>query len=158
MRVHRQADAASFLAAAEAFLVEREALFNLPLAVARTARDEPGRYPGRNYFAVVEDQGRVAGFAMMTPPQHLQSFVAPGPVALTSVVGHTPHGARIGAVYTPPELRRRGYATALVADVSRRQLAEGKRFCFLFTDLANPISNSIYPKVGYRPVADFREY
>jgi predicted GNAT family acetyltransferase len=81
-----------------------------------------------------------------------------GAVAQTVVVGATPNGARIGGVYTPETNRRRGYATALVAEVSRAQLAEGRKFCFLFTDLANPTSNSIYPKVGYRAVADFREY
>jgi GNAT superfamily N-acetyltransferase len=71
--------------------------------------------------------------------------------------GSTPSGKRVGAVYTPPAHRRRGYATALVAALSRELLAEGARRCFLFTDLANPVSNSIYPKIGYRPVADFAE-
>jgi predicted GNAT family acetyltransferase len=33
-------------------------------------------------------------------------------------------------------------------------LDRGRRFCFLFTDLANPTSNSIYQQIGYRPVAD----
>ena len=79
-----------------------------------------------------------------------------GPVAQAAVVGTTPHGTRIGAVYTPPEQRRRGYATALVAALSQRLLDEGQRFCFLFTDLANPVSNAIYPKIGYRAVADYR--
>jgi len=81
-----------------------------------------------------------------------------GPVAQAVLSATTPTGARIGGVYTPPANRRRGYATALVADLSRAQLAAGRRFCFLFTDISNPTSNSIYPKVGYRPVADFREY
>jgi len=81
-----------------------------------------------------------------------------GPVAQTVLSGTTPNGARIGGVYTPPTNRRRGYATALVAAVSRAQLAAGRTFCFLFTDLSNPTSNSIYPKIGYRAFADFREY
>jgi GNAT superfamily N-acetyltransferase len=81
-----------------------------------------------------------------------------GPVAQTVLSGRTPNGARIGGVYTPTDVRRRGYATALVAEVSRAQLAAGRKFCFLLTDLANPVSNSIYPKIGYRAVADFREY
>jgi predicted GNAT family acetyltransferase len=80
------------------------------------------------------------------------------PVAQAAIVGTTPNGARIGAVYTPPELRRRGYATALVAALSQRVLDEGRTFAFLFTDLANPVSNSIYPKVGYRAIGDFRDY
>jgi RimJ/RimL family protein N-acetyltransferase len=80
-----------------------------------------------------------------------------GAVAQAAVVGRTPHGARVGHVYTPPALRRRGYATALVEALSRRLLAEGRRYCSLFADLANPVSNSIYAKIGYRPVGDFRD-
>jgi GNAT superfamily N-acetyltransferase len=272
MRVTRHADAASFLAEADAFLVANEATHNLPLAVARNCVADRSRYKGPNYFAVVEDGGRVVGVGVMTPPFGLQIYAPPGlaaeavaddlassewnppwvhgpdaaseafaaawcarrglrtmpgmrqrafaltavtpappargrmrvaedadvalagawyrafygeadihsgglppeevarrsvadgrvflwddagPVAQTVIVGTTPNGARIGAVYTPPENRRRGYATALVEAVSRRALADGKKFCFLFTDLSNPVSNSIYPKVGYRPVGDY---
>jgi GNAT superfamily N-acetyltransferase len=61
--------------------------------------------------------------------------------------------SRIGPVYTPRELRRRGYASAAVAEVSRRILAGGDRAC-LFTDQANPTSNRIYEALGYRPVVD----
>ncbi|HEU4812391.1 MAG TPA: GNAT family N-acetyltransferase [Nocardioides sp.] len=61
--------------------------------------------------------------------------------------------ARIGPVYTPKEQRGRGYASAAVAEVSRRLLAEGTRVC-LFTDQANPTSNRIYQQLGFRPVVD----
>jgi predicted GNAT family acetyltransferase len=80
-----------------------------------------------------------------------------GAVAQAAINGTTTRGVRIGMVYTPPSHRRHGYATALVAALSRHGLAAGSAFCFLFTNLANPISNSIYPKIGYRPVADFEE-
>jgi predicted GNAT family acetyltransferase len=80
-----------------------------------------------------------------------------GPVAQAAVNGTTAHGMRIGMVYTPPSHRRRGYATALVEALSRQCLAADCAFCFLFTDLANPISNSLYPKIGYRPIADFED-
>lgn len=63
----------------------------------------------------------------------------------------------IAPVYTPPELRGHGYASALVAAVSEEILRAGKR-AMLFTDLANPTSNSIYQKIGYRPLADFCQY
>jgi predicted GNAT family acetyltransferase len=65
--------------------------------------------------------------------------------------------SRVGPVYTPPELRGRGYAGALTAHVSRRILDAGERAC-LYTDLANPTSNKIYAAIGYEPVADFVEY
>jgi uncharacterized protein len=75
-------------------------------------------------------------------------------VSLSGFGGPTPNGIRIGPVYTPPEHRGRGYATTLVAELSRRQLAGGRRFCFLHTDLANPTSNAIYVRIGYRRVCD----
>jgi predicted GNAT family acetyltransferase len=65
-------------------------------------------------------------------------------------------GVSIGPVYTPPALRGRGYATALVAALSQHMLDSGCAYACLFTDLANPTSNSIYPKVGYRALGDAR--
>lgn len=66
----------------------------------------------------------------------------------------TPHGEAVSFVYTPPGERRKGYATAVVARLSQQILDEGKLFCTLYTDLSNPTSNSIYQKIGYRPIAD----
>jgi predicted GNAT family acetyltransferase len=79
-------------------------------------------------------------------------------VSLTGVGGLTPHGIRVGPVYTPPEDRARGYASNLVAQVSQLQLDAGRQFVFLFTDLANPTSNKIYQDIGYEPVIDIDEY
>lgn len=79
-------------------------------------------------------------------------------VSLVGAGGETPNGIRIGPVYTPPAARGRGYATSLTAAASADQLANGRRFCFLFTDLANPTSNRIYQAIGYRPVCDVDQY
>jgi predicted GNAT family acetyltransferase len=76
------------------------------------------------------------------------------PVSMTGVGGLTPNGIRIGPVFTPPDLRGHGYATTLVASVSRDQLSNGRRSCFLHTDLANPTSNAIYQRIGYERVCD----
>jgi predicted GNAT family acetyltransferase len=76
------------------------------------------------------------------------------PVSLVGAGGETPNGIRIGPVYTPRALRGRGYASALTAAVSQAMLDEGRRFCFLYTDLANPTSNKIYQAIGYEPVTD----
>jgi predicted GNAT family acetyltransferase len=73
-------------------------------------------------------------------------------VSFAGVSGPTPHGIRIGPVYTPPEHRRQGYAGNLVAAASAAQLAAGRAFCFLFTDLANPTSNHVYQQIGYEPI------
>lgn len=70
----------------------------------------------------------------------------------------TPNGCGVNLVYTPPRYRGRGYASALVADLSRSLLDAGFQFCFLYTDLANPTSNRIYQQLGYRPVADASEW
>ncbi len=64
----------------------------------------------------------------------------------------------ISLVYTPPAYRGRGYASNCVAALSQHLLDEGWKKCSLVTDLANPTSNSIYQKVGYRPVCDFIVY
>jgi predicted GNAT family acetyltransferase len=61
---------------------------------------------------------------------------------------------RVGPVYTPPEHRRRGYGAAVTADVSRVALDSGATAVVLFTDLANPASNSVYQRLGYRPAGD----
>jgi uncharacterized protein len=79
-------------------------------------------------------------------------------VSLVGAGGETPNGIRIGPVYTPPELRNRGYASSLTAAVSQAQLDAGRQFCFLFTDLANPTSNRIYQAIGYEPVVDVDQY
>lgn len=68
--------------------------------------------------------------------------------------GRTPRGVRIGYVYTPPEFRRSGYASACVASVSQRMLDSGYDFCVLYTDLENRTSNAIYRRVGYEPIGD----
>lgn len=79
-------------------------------------------------------------------------------VSLVVAGSRTPNGRRIGPVYTPPSERGRGFASALTAAASRDQLERGRRFCFLFTDRANPTSNAIYRRIGYEPVTDIDQY
>jgi hypothetical protein len=81
-----------------------------------------------------------------------------GTVSAAGFGGPTPSGIRIGPVYTPPELRRRGYASALVARLTEHLVAGDARFCFLYADLANPTANRIYQDVGYEFVAESVDY
>jgi predicted GNAT family acetyltransferase len=70
--------------------------------------------------------------------------------------GGTPTGVRLNMVYTPAPDRGRGYSKALTAAVCRDLLAAGRRHVFLFADSANPVSNLVYEKVGFRFTADWR--
>jgi len=79
------------------------------------------------------------------------------PVSMARKSGKTLNGVGISLVYTPPPLRRKGYATECVAKLSKLILEEGNEYCFLFTDLGNSVSNSIYQKIGYRAVIDVDE-
>ena len=81
-----------------------------------------------------------------------------GPVSMARHTRPTPNGITVNFVYTPPEFRRKGYATACVSELSRRMLDTGYKFCTLFADKDNLTANSIYQRIGYRSLADFSEY
>jgi uncharacterized protein len=76
------------------------------------------------------------------------------PVSMVAYGGPTPNGIRIKMVYTPPASRAHGYASQLVAGMCRELLSGERTKVFIFTDLANPVSNSIYQKIGFRRVLD----
>ena len=80
------------------------------------------------------------------------------PVSTASGIRPQGNSISIGLVYTPPEFRRRGYASAVVAALSQKKLNEGYKYCTLFTDLSNPTSNDIYQKIGYKPISDHMMY
>jgi predicted GNAT family acetyltransferase len=127
MRAATGDDAAWLADALEAFVVEA----NVPRPPQGIARAVAQRLADDRYR--VWDDGAVVSF-----------------LGANVVEGY----GRIGPVYTPPSRRGRGHATALVAAASRELLARGARFVSLTTDRANPVSNAIYARVGYRPVDD----
>lgn len=68
------------------------------------------------------------------------------------------HGVvRIEKVYTPPKQRQKGYASDCVGQISKQIHNEGYR-SILYTDLTNPVSNSIYRKIGYNAIAEIIQY
>ena len=79
-------------------------------------------------------------------------------VSMAGFAGPRPNGIRVAWVYTPPDNRGKGFAGACVAALSQKLLDEGRKFCFLYTDLANPISNHVYQRIGYEPVTDATVY
>ena len=64
-------------------------------------------------------------------------------------VSGTAKVGRLSMVYTPEEERGHGYASAVVAHLSQKLLDEGRKMCCLYADARNPVSNSIYRKIGY---------
>jgi len=80
-----------------------------------------------------------------------------GAVSMAGTSGPVAGVARVQYVYTPPERRGAGYATACVEQMSRVLTDRGLR-CVLFTDLANPTSNAIYRRIGYEAVAEILGY
>ncbi|WP_128983435.1 GNAT family N-acetyltransferase [Streptomyces roseicoloratus] len=79
-----------------------------------------------------------------------------GPVAMASVSPTTAGQARVSTVYTPPAHRARGYGGAATVAATRAALSTGARQVLLFTDTANPTSNALYQRLGYRPLGDHR--
>jgi predicted GNAT family acetyltransferase len=85
-----------------------------------------------------EDAGRPVSLAGWHPPQAGVS--------------------RVGPVFTPADRRGHGYAAAVTTAATRAALAAGARHVMLFTDLANPTSNGVYARLGYRRVGDASEW
>jgi predicted GNAT family acetyltransferase len=156
--------------------VKRDFTQHLALKLFRTSRAiEPRPSPGELRVATTDDVPAVTDFVAAFGAEIREPFPHPGrvarmgieearihlwtvdgqPRAICAWQGPTPNSVRIGLVYTPPQHRGRGFASNAVAELTRRLLASGRKYCTLFTDKANPTSNSIYMKIGYEPVADF---
>src|SRR5262249_17675939 len=78
-------------------------------------------------------------------------------VSLAAVSAPAAGVARVGPVYTPASHRRRGYGAAVTAKATAAALSAGAEHVVLYTDLANPTSNSIYQRIGYEPDHDAEE-
>jgi RimJ/RimL family protein N-acetyltransferase len=121
----------------EVFLAEAEEQAGRPLSSFVAMDPEDTRRRIRDHqFWLWEDGGQVV---------HLTGASPPGAGV-----------ARIAPVYTPKQFRGNGYAMAAVAAVSQILRDQGARVC-LFTDQANPVSNKIYQRIGYRPVLDMEQ-
>ena len=81
-----------------------------------------------------------------------------GPVSMAAWTGKTPSGVRINFVYTPRELRGKGYGTACVKALTKQQLEQGNTFCWLYTDASSAAPPKIFKRIGYWPVSDVSEY
>ena len=141
--------------------------------------DPPIGVPGRMRLARAEDVDLIAEWTLgfheeavpgdppSDPRENVCRFMESGtmavwdyggPVSMAGSSRGSKNGTTVSAVYTPPMHRRNGYASACVAALCQRLLDEGKAFCTLYADLANPTSNKIYQRIGFRPVADAAVY
>jgi predicted GNAT family acetyltransferase len=81
-------------------------------------------------------------------------MVGDQPVSTAAIVRRTRHTGGIAAVFTPKDLRGKGYAGSITAAVVEALIREGKTTACINTDLRNPISNRCYAKIGFKPVCD----
>ncbi|MBN1858404.1 GNAT family N-acetyltransferase, partial [Candidatus Bipolaricaulota bacterium] len=80
------------------------------------------------------------------------------PVSMVVHVRSAQSTASISRVFTPPQARGNGYASACVTALCEHLLSQEFTRCVLYTDLANPTSNRIYRQIGFSPVCDVRHF
>jgi predicted GNAT family acetyltransferase len=170
-----QADAAAFAAAWSRLtgVSARESRRSRLFRLERLRRPDPGP-SGAAREATAGDRALLESWLAAFGEETGESFRSPSAVvddqlsyhgltlwedggAIVSLAGQQRPAAgavRVGPVYTPPGGRRRGYAGAVTAAVSQAALDGGADHVILFTDLANPASNALYQRLGYRPVED----
>ena len=144
-------------------IFEARSVANLPLSPGklRLARQEDHSLMARWITDYAEAVGKPISFdnakswaEKCIKNQQLHVWDINGPVSIANVARPTRNGIAIHSVYTPPEHRNKGYATSCVWALTQKMLTDRYSFCSLYTDLANPTSNSIYAKIGYVPVGD----
>ncbi len=111
------------------------------------------------FFAAINEPGDSRGLVLgrMTESS-LFVWDRDGAVSMAAAAGRTRRTVRVAHVYTPPEHRGRGYATACVAALTRRLLDEGNARCCLYSDVTNEASNAVYRRLGYEPICDVTRY
>lgn len=86
--------------------------------------------------------------------RHLFWISGNAPVSVAGTARRLRTVAAIAPVYTPPELRGRGFAAAVTAALAVRLFGEGYGAVCLYTNLKNPAANRCYAKIGFTGVCD----
>jgi RimJ/RimL family protein N-acetyltransferase len=111
------------------------------------------------FFAAISESGDSRGLVLGgMAAESLFVWDHHGAVSMAAAAGRTRRTVRVAHVYTPPEHRGHGYATACVAALSRHLLEEGSERCCLYSDVTNDASNAIYRRLGYEPICDVTRY
>lgn len=80
------------------------------------------------------------------------------PMAMIASTRQLVNGVSVSLVYSSKESRGKGYGLAIVYNLSKEYLGRGNKFCSLFVDKKNPISNGVYKKIGYKILEDNYDY
>ena len=80
------------------------------------------------------------------------------PVSMGSRIGQTANGFRVSIIFTPKEHRHKGYGKTCTAALTQRLLSDGQRYCFLYADKKNALSNSMYEAIGYKLMGETQSY
>lgn len=145
---------------------EARTVANLPLSPGKLRLARPDDHPLMARWIVglseaigepVNFEGAKSRAEKLIKDQQLYVWDNEEPVSIAGVSRPMRNGTTIGAVYTPPEHRGKGYATSCVLLLTKKLLSDGYSFCSLYTDLSNPTSNNIYMKIGYIPIGDALE-
>lgn len=101
------------------------------------------------YGAAVDPASLISEAEEMIETGNLYLWMADRlPVSMANISHRSPRHGRINAVYTPSACRKRGYASALVAELCSILEAEGL-VPMLYADAKNPDSNKVYQNIGF---------
>jgi ribosomal protein S18 acetylase RimI-like enzyme len=103
--------------------------------LSATSRVEVGRLQEESSQWILEDRGR--------------------PVSYSAFNARLPDVVQVGGVWTPKELRGRGYGRAVVAGSLLDARAEGAASAVLFTGEENVPARRAYEALGFRVVGDY---
>lgn len=126
---------------------------DVPLVVHWWAEFAAEAVPG----APVTDVERTVRIRLRHGAMHLWEVDGEA-TAMAGYAGPVSGLARVAPVYTPPRHRRRGFGAAVTAATTAHALRQGADAVVLYTDLANPTSNALYQRIGYRPLAAAQEF
>ncbi|MVP00617.1 GNAT family N-acetyltransferase [Paenibacillus lutrae] len=127
----------------------RGAVRRAVLSDVRTIAEYMAGFLEGAYGITVEAAGQISGAAKLVGTGNLYLWIVDGkPVSMANIAHRSPRHGRINQVYTPKPMRKKGYASALVAELC--EILEKERLqAMLYADLKNPDSNKVYRTIGF---------
>ena len=117
--------------------------------------DWVGRFFGESFSRVPNDSGaEFVAAADRKGDRFTLWTVDDVPVSMAMLRAPAAGVSRIGPVFTPRGFRGNGYGSAVTAAAAQLAHRSDTADVVLFADLANPVSNAIYQRIGFEAVAD----